>query len=143
MIAAFDMDTVKLWLDDNPETDATDENEKETIAEMRSHFDGLAKTIRSLLDNGAHIDATDEDGRTALMNVRTYESFLLIIEQGADIELKDKYGNTALIYAWERGLLEAAYLMMKLSQGHSAKTYKNFLLRQSAQGCDKWDPMEF
>jgi ankyrin repeat protein len=52
-----------------------------------------------LLNNGASLNATDPDGNTALMRAirkRDFSKADLLIERGADVGVKNKFGKTAL-----------------------------------------------
>ena len=86
---------------------------------------------QTLLAAGSDVDANDKEGKTALMMAASNEQAKMLIEAGADIDIVDKYGNTALVYAGQRGLWEAAYLMMKLSKEHSDQDYVKFLQSSS------------
>ena len=106
--------------------------------------------VRELIKCGANIQGTNEEGKTALMLAciddphpqyfpaerRTGHENIArqLLEAGADIDLLDNHGNTALIYAGETGLWRAAFLMMKLSREHTVKEYKRFLFRAAERG---------
>jgi ankyrin repeat protein len=60
------------------------------------------KTVRLLLDGGADLQARREDRSTPLLTAAAYahtEIFIFLLERGADINARDKYGNNALIAA--------------------------------------------
>ncbi len=71
-----------------------------------------ARTIRALLEAGASVDAQNEDGVTPLMKAATSgnpELIQVLIAVGADLELRDRQGQTALIVAsryWLHGMRE-------------------------------------
>lgn len=52
-----------------------------------------------LIESGANIDARDNRTNTPLMVARTFEMVTLLINEGADAELKNKSGDTALSLA--------------------------------------------
>ena len=74
------------------------------LAASRGHFD----VLRCLLENGADINASTADNCTPLMiaiengniNAATF-----LIEHGANVDLKDDRGDTALHYAMSRYIL--------------------------------------
>ena len=58
------------------------------------------RIIQSLVSGGANINAQDNDGLTPLMSTMGYpDNTELIIEAGADVNLTDKKGRTALDHA--------------------------------------------
>ncbi len=62
-----------------------------------------------LLDNGADVNKASHGDKTPLMNaVETTESVVLLIKAGADVNLKDRQGHTALWYASQNGYGESA-----------------------------------
>ena len=99
------------------------------------------KNVSQLLRYGANVDSTNNEGRTALMNAcycshkckKLNPVARILLEAGADIDVVDKFGNTALIYAGQSGMWDAAFLMMKLSREHTDKECKRFLFRASRQ----------
>lgn len=74
------------------------------LAAALAHLD----VLRSLIENGADINASTADNCTPLMiaiekgniNVATF-----LIEHGANVDLKDDRGDTALHYAVSRYIL--------------------------------------
>ncbi|MHC9544834.1 MAG: ankyrin repeat domain-containing protein [Vulcanimicrobiota bacterium] len=52
--------------------------------------------VKFLLDNGAIIDAIDNDGNTPLASTYSLKMIKLLVEGGADINVKSAYGDTAL-----------------------------------------------
>ena len=52
--------------------------------------------VKLLLDHGAEPDIVDENGRTALMNSFDINLVKLLLDRDATINLQDKYGRTAL-----------------------------------------------
>jgi ankyrin repeat protein len=70
---------------------------------------GDRETIAKLLADGADIDATDEKGRTsAMIAVHTNQLpvFLLLVEKGANINIRDDRSDNPLLYAGAEGMLD-------------------------------------
>src|SRR5579864_1193071 len=73
---------------------------------------GRKKIVDLLLASKANPDEVDNDGRTALMYVvvndteELLEIRRLLLQNKADVNIQDKYGNTALIHAARAGCLE-------------------------------------
>jgi ankyrin repeat protein len=62
--------------------------------------------FKILVDHYANINAINEDGRTVLIWAAyngTEEVITLLCRLGANLEVKDKYGNTALMIAQKKG----------------------------------------
>lgn len=64
-----------------------------------------------LLDHGAHINHVDQSGNSALINaigadVPSLDLINELLKRGADPNLKNKYGETALTWAIRRGNME-------------------------------------
>ncbi len=55
--------------------------------------------IKLLIKEGANVNAKDIYGQTALMKAQTTEKTKLLLEAGADVNAKDIYGQTALMKA--------------------------------------------
>jgi ankyrin repeat protein len=84
-------------------------------AAARGDLDG----IRAAVAEGIEVDARDGRGRTAAM-VATYanqvEAFRLLLELGADVDLRDDMLNNPFLYAGAEGLLE----ILELANGAGA-----------------------
>ncbi len=96
---------------------------------------GDTALIKRLLDEGADINAKDE-GLTLLMKAAT-EGYVrtakLLVDKGADIDVKTNEGNTALMYAAMAGYAKIAELLInagvnvkaKNNMGWTAEMYAN------------------
>ena len=77
----------------------------------------LTYTVRLLLDKGANANAKHrEDEITAVMQASRKghrDIVQLLCERGADVNTKDKEGNTALHYAAQHGHVEVVKLLLK------------------------------
>ncbi len=74
------------------------------------------KMIKPLLDAGANIDARDNKGNTALITAcRTgnEKAARLLLRKGADFNIKNADGKSAMDIAAEKGLTDALELMMQ------------------------------
>lgn len=68
--------------------------------------------VKLLLDSGADVNARSIGGTTPAMNaVLHIESLRMILEAGANPNLEDRYGHTALWYAQVNNLSQAAQLI--------------------------------
>jgi ankyrin repeat protein len=93
---------------------------------------GKKKEAKDFLKNGG-IDINSKFGhynRTILMDIIVYldkDSVELILEEGADINAKDKKGETALDYALDLGKKEIIELLLKYGakEGKEIKKYLN------------------
>ena len=71
-------------------------------------FKGNLEIVKLLVDNKAKLDIQNNSGSTALMYSAMYKNkdvYNFLIISGANKELKDKKGKTAIDYAKENGLL--------------------------------------
>ena len=64
---------------------------------LSSSLKTKCKIMQLLIDNGADVNITNKHGKTALSYSIFPEISEILIENGADIEIKDSGGNTALI----------------------------------------------
>lgn len=67
------------------------------------------ETISKLLVDGADIDATDDRGRTSVMiaiHTNQFELFTFLVEQGANINIRDNQLDNPLLYAGAEGKLD-------------------------------------
>jgi ankyrin repeat protein len=75
---------------------------------------GCAKVMRLLSKHGADIDTVDESGYTVLINAVVNDKpdlVRLMIELGADMDIKAKDGLSALDWAQELGFADIAELL--------------------------------
>ena len=80
-----------------------------------------AEQTKLLLENGADVNAKNKFGETALMRAKTAEQTKLLIDHGADVNAKDKYGRTALMFAADRGNIEQIKLLIDAGADVNAK----------------------
>ena len=70
---------------------------------MKAAKNGNEWELRNLLKSGASVNLTDDDGWTALMYAVRYNEALecieIIMDAGADITIKNRYGSSALVLA--------------------------------------------
>ena len=77
--------------------------------------------LSAIIESMDNLDLRDRDGRTLLMNCCAYHfpiSFRSLIQQGANINLQDKKGFSALHVAALRGEYQFAEILLK----HGART---------------------
>ena len=76
---------------------------KKEIISAGLHWAVIANQLemaKYLLDEGAIVDGTDEDGKyTPLMETSMPEMVQLLISRGADVNLQDTWGKTALMHS--------------------------------------------
>ena len=82
-----------------------------------------AELLQLLLDHKADPNATDKWGVTALMSANTAAKVKLLVAGGANLEAKDKEGETALIKAASRG--DVAVVGALLENGANVNTTDN------------------
>lgn len=71
--------------------------------------------VKALIQAKANVDTQDESGWTALMSAYNHEAVLELIEGGADVHLRDRWGKSALIHAFDVPYLEISKMdQMKL-----------------------------
>lgn len=76
---------------------------------LAATMQGDMNQITQLLADGADIDATDEVGRTSAMiavHTKQLEVFELLLERGANINIRDHRSDNPLLYAGAEGLLD-------------------------------------
>ena len=95
---------------------------------------GHLEEVKSLIKQGADVNVKDNDGNTALIS-SSYNGHLEI-EQGADVEAKDKTGKTALIESSSNGCLDIVKCLLDNGADVEAKdkTGKTALIWSSNNG---------
>ena len=68
--------------------------------------------MRLLLEAGADKNLADNNGCTALMMAWTVEAMRLLLDAGASTDLVDNFGNTALMVASSKGHVERVRLLL-------------------------------
>ena len=79
--------------------------------------------IKLLLENYAYIDAESPNGSTPLMMASLYgstEAVKLLVEEGADVTLRNQKGLTALEFAKSGNRVDAVQMLEKLMRGKRA-----------------------
>lgn len=88
------------------------------IAASRGHRD----CVRLLLDHGAKVDEATDAKRTALMLTTDAQVVRALLEKGADVNLRDAEGMTALMYAIRDPRAESEAVEALLSGGAKVDT---------------------
>ncbi len=85
---------------------------------IKKYFDaikyGREDVILALLKDRIHIDTQNKNGGTLLMNASFRNDLIMVercIELGANLDLQDKQGKTALIHAVRRGSLSSPHCL--------------------------------
>lgn len=76
---------------------------------LKAANQGDKEAISKLLLDGADIDATDDRGRTSVMiavHTNQFELFTYLVEQGANINIRDNQLDNPLLYAGAEGKLD-------------------------------------
>ena len=88
----------------------------------------IVPVMNTLIDNGAYINSQDNEGNTPLMYSLEYRSiggdmtvFLLLLEKGADINLKTHHGTTLLMIASRAGLTGLVNILIDKGADVNAK----------------------
>jgi ankyrin repeat protein len=132
MFAAFwdSVDMATILIEKGIDVDA--KNNNGNTAFIIAACQGNSDLVELLIANGADVNATDNEGRTALLRIVTriienentdykddhsqihsmsgtkyeshyYQTFKILLDSGANTEMKDKNGMTALMYAQKAG----------------------------------------
>ena len=103
-----DPEGLKLLLKNKANPNLTIHNEKRQENDWnclhKAASDGATEIAKILLDHGLNINSRTPDGQTPLMislDYRKLEIMELLIKNGADLSLKDKWKNNAMIIAKE------------------------------------------
>ena len=109
------LEKLKLMVEANPSVLANPDARGFTPLVMATYSDQVAVT-KYFLEQGAPVNYQDPMiGNTALMGVcfkGNIEMIQLLLEHGADVNLKNKKGSTALIFATQYGQAAAAKLLI-------------------------------
>jgi ankyrin repeat protein len=88
----------------------------------------LSETILLLLDRGANIEATmGESAFTSLMIAAfmgNTTNIRILLDHGADIEAKNKFGETALMVAVKHGKIDSAKVLLEHGANPHAKNHQ-------------------
>jgi len=101
---------------------------------LKAALDNNQSEVLQLIAAGANINATDDKGRTALMHAikADYTPMVrFLLENGADVEIKDKDGRKALDYAYsiEREYFQQMFMneLKRRKQKANSNAYKGTL----------------
>lgn len=89
--------------------EVNEEMNKLNHALLKAADEGDKEAISKLLVDGADIDATDDRGRTSVMiaiHTNQFELFTFLVEQGANINIRDNQLDNPLLYAGAEGKLD-------------------------------------
>ena len=94
---------------------------------LNSANQGDLKGVKKALKKGADINAVDYNGNSALMKTKTKAIAELLLSEGANIELSNEKGETALIIYSKRNNIEIITLLLNKGadpnkETHSKKT---------------------
>jgi ankyrin repeat protein len=113
---------VELLLDRGAEIEAREGNFGATPLHQAAE-NGRFETVKLLLGRGAEINTLDNRGFSALSNASQLQSFgnvgggsliEFLVDQGADLYVRNAHGQTPLIYAETRGWDEIAEVLRRL-----------------------------
>ena len=93
-------DLIKQGVDFNYRLD--DVNKRTALMQIVQSFSPSSKNLKCkimqlIIDSGADVNLTDKNGKTALCYSVFHETSKILIENGADLSIRDKDGNTALM----------------------------------------------
>ncbi|MEM6429494.1 MAG: ankyrin repeat domain-containing protein [Deinococcota bacterium] len=106
------------------------------------------ETLRALLEAGVDVNAQYHNGITPLMQWGDPEGIRLLLEFGADPEIQDRFGHTAIIYMLETdrcgGFASGAYFVLKEAGADlTVRTqYGKTLLMLAAESPDGYEVVE-
>ena len=93
-----DLEIVKFLVESGADVNAKDKEGWSVL--MEASYEGHLKVIKYLIENGkVNVNAKDDDGWTALMRASWrgyFEIVKYLVEKGADINIKNNNGKTAL-----------------------------------------------
>ena len=83
-----------------------------TREEKLKNWQKVIDKVKLLIKSGADVNMKDEDGYTALMLTHSTQTAQLLIDAGADLEACSDTGATALIMASEQGDIDKVRLLI-------------------------------
>ena len=114
---------IKAGADVN-ETDLSERTPLMFAASNYGYVENL-RVVKTLLSHGADVKYRDNDGRTALhyacQNIDDFDTFLMLIKAGADVNASYQYGATVLMLAASRAKPEILDLLIKAGADINAK----------------------
>lgn len=81
--------------------------------EKLANWQKVFDKIKELIKSGADVNMKDEHGYTALMLAYRTKTAQLLIESGADVNARDNNGETALMWASAQGNVDRVKLLIK------------------------------
>lgn len=110
-------DALNILLTNGLKVDQYDQNDNETTPMHPAAARCRIENMKILLKEGSPLDHHDKfDGNTPLIAAawkNCTEGIKLLVEKGADVNQKNKYGDTALCYAARRANFEAAKYLIE------------------------------
>lgn len=93
-------------------------------------------SIQNLINEGADVNERDTYGRSALMYSRSQETARLLIDAGADVNGRDKRGWTPLMFAARYGRTDVIKVLLESGADVDIQDEMNFTPLLSAAGID-------
>jgi len=120
------------------DVNATDPKNGDSPLMMAVEFDDYFHDfIVPLINAGADINAADIDGVTPLMKTTylawNYEAMKYFLQNGADIEAKDKFGRTALAMCVQNGTMDKVRILVEAGADLTIKDAQGNTLQQIAR----------
>ena len=116
---------VKLLLENGAQVNTRDEEGRTPLMEAAGY--GRLTTVRVLLDKDADLEAIDDYGNTALLLAAcdcalatmpdTYETAKLLLESGANVNVRNKDGDTPLMIASGGGVVKTQIVELLIEKG--------------------------
>lgn len=110
--------------------DVNQANEYGSTVLMTAAATGQAEVVRALLNFGAKVNAQQKDSKLtpllfAVWNVDNTDVVRALIESGADLEAKDRSGDTALIIAARKGRVSSLNALIAAGANVNARSTQN------------------